>query len=103
MNDIFIYIPLVLIINNRLDLLQLVQAGQVHRLLTPVLLHAGLLHIGFNLFFQSSLGYQYESQWGTRRIIAIYWASGITYLPYSQHSPAHQYGQALAVVCGLLS
>lgn len=41
--------------------------GEWWRLITPMMLHANGLHIFFNLFFQSRVGFGIEEQLGTRK------------------------------------
>merc|ERR1719373_1226352 len=54
-----------------------IAAGEVYRLLTPVFLHGGIQHIFFSLFFQFNLCFTYERLWGTKRIIFLYFATGL--------------------------
>jgi membrane associated rhomboid family serine protease len=49
--------------------------GEWYRLLTGGFLHAGLLHIGFNMFALFILGRLLEPAIGTPRFIALYFAS----------------------------
>jgi len=53
----------------------LVGEGEWYRLLTSGFLHAGLLHIGFNMFALFFLGRILEPSIGTPRFVAIYFAS----------------------------
>jgi membrane associated rhomboid family serine protease len=53
------------------------QPNQWFRFITPIFLHAGVLHILFNLFSQLTLGGHLEKYWGPFRIFFIYFASGI--------------------------
>ncbi|CAD7964039.1 unnamed protein product [Amoebophrya sp. A25] len=46
--------------------------GEVWRLITPMMLHANGLHIFFNLFFQSRVGFGIEEQLGTRKFMILY-------------------------------
>lgn len=50
----------------------LIEAGQWWRLLTPALLHAGLLHVGFNMYALFSFGPQLENSYGRWRFLALY-------------------------------
>eukprot|EP00727_Mastigamoeba_balamuthi_P010477 m51a1_g6051 hypothetical protein (342) ;mRNA; f:212062-213417 len=50
---------------------------QLHRLFTAMLLHAGLLHLAFNLFAQMRLGVYAEARWGMLRYILVYVVSGV--------------------------
>jgi len=54
-----------------------IYAGNVWRLLTPVFLHAGLIHLFSNLFFQLRFGFVLELRWGIIRFIVIYFVTGI--------------------------
>jgi len=49
--------------------------GEVYRLVTGGFLHAGLLHVGFNMFLLFILGRLLEPALGTPRFLAIYFAS----------------------------
>lgn len=51
-------------------------AGQWYRLLTPMLLHANLLHIGLNMYILYIYGPHAEQAFGTARFVAIYVISG---------------------------
>lgn len=51
--------------------------GQVYRLITPVVLHAGLIHLLSNVFFFLRMGWLLEARWGWWRTMAIYIISGI--------------------------
>lgn len=53
-----------------------IKEGQVWRLITPVLLHAGLIHLFFNLFSQTLIGVPMEFRIGTTRFAAVYLISG---------------------------
>jgi rhomboid protease GluP len=49
-----------------------IRAGQVWRLLTPALLHANLMHIGFNMYALLSFGTGLERDFGHRRFLLLY-------------------------------
>lgn len=51
---------------------QLIIAGQLWRLFTPALLHASLLHIGFNMYALYAIGPSLESYYGHWRYLALY-------------------------------
>jgi membrane associated rhomboid family serine protease len=53
----------------------LVSEGEWYRLVTSGFLHAGLLHIGFNMFALFFLGRILEPSIGTPRFLAVYFAS----------------------------
>jgi len=54
----------------------LIDAGQYWRLITPVLLHASLLHIGFNMYALYSIGPALEGYYGHKRFLALYLLTG---------------------------
>ena len=54
----------------------LVHHYEVFRLLTPVILHAGLIHIALNLFAQLTIGVPMEWQFGTAVVAAVYVVGG---------------------------
>ncbi|ORX84365.1 rhomboid-domain-containing protein [Anaeromyces robustus] len=51
--------------------------NQWWRFVTPLFLHAGLVHIVTNLFFQVRVGFQMERDFGSLRICIIYTICGI--------------------------
>lgn len=55
----------------------LIDAGQWWRLITPMFLHGGLIHLGFNSYALYVLGPQTESVYGTPRFLAIYGLAGL--------------------------
>lgn len=54
----------------------LIQAGQYWRLITPVLLHASLLHIGFNMYALYVLGPELERHFGHISFLLLYLLAG---------------------------
>lgn len=54
-----------------------IRAGQVYRLVLPVFLHAGILHIMGNLFIQSRVAFSLERRWTAPRFVALYLVSGV--------------------------
>ncbi len=50
----------------------LILAGQYWRLITPVLLHASLAHIGFNMYALFAIGPSLEAYYGHWRFLALY-------------------------------
>jgi len=55
----------------------LIDGGEWWRLLTPMVLHGGLLHLLFNTYALYVLGPQVESTFGTARFLAVYLLSGL--------------------------
>ncbi|KAG5355638.1 putative rhomboid protein [Yarrowia sp. B02] len=51
--------------------------GQWWRFITPIFMHAGIIHIGFNMLLQMTLGADIEKQIGIIRYFFIYFACGI--------------------------
>ncbi len=51
---------------------QLIRAGQVWRLLTPMFLHGSLLHIGFNMYALLIFGVGLERRFGHGRFLLLY-------------------------------
>jgi len=54
-----------------------IRAGAIWRFFSPILLHAGILHLTFNLFFQMRFGYVLEVRWGWGRWLGVYILSGL--------------------------
>jgi len=50
----------------------LIQAGQLWRLITPVLLHGSIMHIGFNMYALLSFGTGLERYFGHGRFLLLY-------------------------------
>lgn len=55
----------------------LIQIGQFWRLITPVLLHASLTHIAFNMYALFSLGPILEAYYGHWRFLMLYLLAGL--------------------------
>jgi len=54
-----------------------IQHGSVWRLLTPIFLHAGILHLATNMFMLLRFGYVLEDRWGTLKFGLVYLLTGI--------------------------
>lgn len=54
-----------------------VRLGQWWRLVAAIFLHAGILHLAFNLWAFVQIGYGWESLFGTRLFLIAFFASGI--------------------------
>ncbi|MBA4385167.1 MAG: hypothetical protein C0410_10570 [Anaerolinea sp.] len=57
---------------------ELILRGQVWRLITPVLLHGGILHLAFNMYALFSIGRSLEQFYGHWRYLALYLVAGYT-------------------------
>ncbi len=55
----------------------IILAGQWWRLVTAMFLHAGLLHIGMNMWCLVDLGPEVESLFGTTKFIVLYLVTGV--------------------------
>lgn len=53
------------------------QPNQWFRFITPMFLHAGIIHIGFNILLQLTIGRDMEKAIGTIRFAIVYLSSGI--------------------------
>src|SRR5687767_15948295 len=55
----------------------LLQSGEWFRLITPIFIHAGLLHLLLNSYALWMVGVQVEKLYGSARFLLIYLLSGI--------------------------
>lgn len=53
-----------------------IMAGELWRLLTPIFLHAGLLHLAFNMLVLYFTGTQIEERYGRREFVLFYLLTG---------------------------
>ncbi len=60
-----------------MDPLRIAEHHEYWRLLTAMFLHAGLLHILFNMYALYLFGYLIENTFGKPRFIAIYFVTGL--------------------------
>ena len=78
--------------------------GQPWRLLTPLVVHFGILHIGLNMFALWQIGPPVEKVIGRGVYLASYLVAGaggqIVSDLYFQWHPAHQSGQVVTVLSG---
>lgn len=56
----------------------LIRGGQVWRLITPILLHGSLWHIGFNMYALFSFGTGLERRFGHLRFLILYLLAGFS-------------------------
>ena len=54
-----------------------IASGQLWRLILPMTLHANMMHLFFNIFFQLRIGFGMEKQFGWKKFIKLYTACGI--------------------------
>ncbi|KAK1971322.1 rhomboid family protein [Colletotrichum sublineola] len=59
------------------DINQSPEPNQWFRFITPIFLHAGLIHIGFNLLLQMTIGKEMEIAIGSIRFFLVYVSAGI--------------------------
>lgn len=62
---------------------ELIIAGQWWRLITPIFLHASLIHIGFNMYALYVLGPELERHFGHLPFLALYMVSGFAGVVFS--------------------
>lgn len=55
----------------------ILKEGEWYRLLTPILLHAGIIHLFCNVAVQLETGVFFEREWGSVRWLIIYLASAL--------------------------
>lgn len=77
-------------------------AGQAWRLITPVFLHASLLHIGVNMYSLYALGPAVERFFGHGRFLAVYLLAGISGVLLSLVMSPHPSVGASGAIFGLL-
>lgn len=53
------------------------EPNQWWRFITPIFMHAGLIHIGFNMLLQLTLGRDMEKEIGPLRFALVYFSAGI--------------------------
>lgn len=56
---------------------QFILQGEVWRFITPVFLHASVLHILFNMYALYRIGPMLEGKYGTKRFLVLYFISGL--------------------------
>jgi rhomboid protease GluP len=77
-------------------------SGQVWRLLTPLLIHAGWLHLAVNMYSLYILGPMVERFFGPRRLLIVYLLAGVSGVTFSlAFSPSASVG-ASGAIFGLL-
>src|SRR5450432_4212847 len=61
--------------------------GQLFRLVTPIFLHGGLIHIGFNMMVLLDIGPVVEEVYGSARYLFLYIATGVVGFILSAFTP----------------
>ena len=54
-----------------------IASGQIWRLILPMTLHANMMHLFFNIFFQLRIGFGIEKQFGWKKFVTLYGVCGI--------------------------
>jgi rhomboid protease GluP len=72
--------------------------GQIWRLITPMLLHGSVLHIGFNMYFLYRIGPGLERNYGSGRFLLLYLATAFSGNVFSfLFTPAASLGASTAI------
>jgi len=80
-----------------------IAAGQWWRLITPMLLHGGILHIGFNMYALYVLGPGLERFYGKWRFLLLYLVAGIAGNVFSYIFSSYNSLGASTAIFGLLA
>ncbi|HEX6850656.1 MAG TPA: rhomboid family intramembrane serine protease, partial [Candidatus Polarisedimenticolaceae bacterium] len=78
------------------------EAGEWWRLITPLFLHAGILHFALNSMALASLGPLAEEEYGTERFGVMYLLSGLGGTLVAQYLGGVRTVGASGAICGLL-
>lgn len=81
---------------------ELIVQGQLWRLVTPIFLHIGIVHLAFNTYAIYGFGSQIERFFGTTRFVGLYLISGIAGVVASFTFSPHPSAGASSAVFGLL-
>lgn len=54
-----------------------IASGSIWRLVFPMTLHANMMHLFFNIFFQLRIGFGMEKQFGKKKFILLYFICGV--------------------------
>lgn len=92
-----------LFISESAERLSEIRSGEVWRLITPVFLHFGILHIAFNMLWLNDLGGMVERRGGSARLLAFVLAVGVLSNLAQFYAVDHSFGGMSGVVYGLLA
>jgi rhomboid protease GluP len=81
---------------------QAIANGQIWRLVTPIFLHLGILHIGVNMYSLYIIGPPVERLFGLPRMLIIYLLSGISGVAFSLAFSSAPSAGASGAIFGLL-
>ena len=79
-----------------------IQQGQLWRLVTPIFLHFGILHVLFNMLWLHTLGHQIEMRGGRRQLALLVLAIGVVSNVGQYVIAGPSFGGFSGVVYGLL-
>ena len=96
----FYGVDLVMVLGAKVN--EAIAVGQVWRLITPIFIHAGVIHLLVNMYSLYALGPAVESFFGSRRMLVVFLLSGIAGVAFSlAFSPYPSVG-ASGAIFGLL-
>jgi rhomboid protease GluP len=81
---------------------QAILQGQTWRLVTPIFLHIGILHIGVNMYSLYIVGPPVERLFGLRRMLIVYLLSGVSGVAFSLAFSSAASAGASGAIFGLL-
>jgi rhomboid protease GluP len=81
---------------------ELIIQGQLWRLVTPIFLHIGIIHLAFNTYAIYVFGSQIERVFGTLRFVGLYLLSGIAGVLASFSFSPHPSAGASSAIFGLI-
>ncbi len=75
LSNLIFRFDVMLVVGAKID--QYILQGEVWRFITPIFLHASILHILFNMYALYRIGPMLERKYGTYRFLALYLISGL--------------------------
>jgi rhomboid protease GluP len=79
-----------------------IHAGELWRFITPIFVHAGILHIFVNMYSLYALGPTVENFFSTPRMLVIYLLSGVSSVTFSLAFSSYASVGASGAIFGLL-